>query len=193
MSCKRRRNATLSKAAVAYFQSAAVVRSQEDIAAMQVRIAKAESERDSWRVSGRQEKYLEAYSMVEALELQLERLRQAAPPVAARTDETLPEGERLMAEFSIAFNGRHYLYGPYRYDHLADAVNYARLQGANPSSEDRIGAMPAPEQQVEAPSESQRQLMSTLAITYQDGVYRLGAYRYDRLTDAVDYARLVRS
>jgi hypothetical protein len=51
---------------------------QEDIAAMQVRIAKAESERDSWRVSGMQEKYLEAYSMVEALELQLERLRQAA-------------------------------------------------------------------------------------------------------------------
>jgi hypothetical protein len=51
---------------------------QEDIAAMQVRIAKAESERDSWRVCGMQEKYLEAYSMVEALELQLERLRQAA-------------------------------------------------------------------------------------------------------------------
>jgi hypothetical protein len=78
MSHKRRRNATLSKAAVAYFQSAAVMSSQEDIAAMRVHIAKAESERDSWRVSGMQEKYLEAYSMVEALELQLERLRQAA-------------------------------------------------------------------------------------------------------------------
>jgi hypothetical protein len=51
---------------------------QEDIAAMQVRIAKAESERDSWRVSGMQEKYLEAYSMVEALELQLDLLRQTA-------------------------------------------------------------------------------------------------------------------
>jgi hypothetical protein len=51
---------------------------QEDIAAMQVRIAKAESERDSWRVSGMQEKYLEAYSMVEALELQLDSLQQAA-------------------------------------------------------------------------------------------------------------------
>jgi hypothetical protein len=51
---------------------------KEDIAAMQLRIAKAESERDSWRVSGMQEKYLEAYSMVEALELQLDLLRQAA-------------------------------------------------------------------------------------------------------------------
>jgi hypothetical protein len=50
---------------------------QEDIAAIQVRIAKAEAERDSWRVSGMQEKYLEAYSMVEALELQLDLLRKA--------------------------------------------------------------------------------------------------------------------
>jgi hypothetical protein len=51
---------------------------QEDIAALQVRIAKAESKRDNWRVSGMQEKCLEAYPMVEALELQLDLLRQAA-------------------------------------------------------------------------------------------------------------------
>jgi hypothetical protein len=51
---------------------------QEDIAALQTRIAKAESARDSWRVSGMQEKYLEAYSMVEALELQLDFLRRVA-------------------------------------------------------------------------------------------------------------------
>jgi hypothetical protein len=50
---------------------------QESIATLQVRIAKAEAERDSWRVSGMQEKYLEAYSMVEALELQLDVLRHA--------------------------------------------------------------------------------------------------------------------
>lgn len=51
---------------------------QDDIVALQVRIARAESVRDSWRVSGMQEKYLEAYSMVEALELQLDFLRRAA-------------------------------------------------------------------------------------------------------------------
>lgn len=158
-----------------------------DIAAIEVRIAKAEFERDSWRSSGRQEKYLEAYSMVEALELQLDRLRKAPPSVAKR-DETLPERERLMAEFSIAFNGRRYLYGSYRYDHLSDAVNYARLQRANASAGEQIGAMPAPEQ-VEAPNESQRQLMSTLDITFLHGVYRLGTYRYDRLADAIAYAR----
>jgi len=43
---------------------------------------------------------------------------------------------------------------------------------------------------VEAPSESQRQLMSTLDITFLHGVYRLGTYRYDRLADAIAYARL---
>ena len=51
---------------------------QKDIAALEIRIAKAASERDSWRVSGMQEKYLEAYSMVEALEVQLDFLRRTA-------------------------------------------------------------------------------------------------------------------
>jgi hypothetical protein len=50
---------------------------REDIATLEARIAKAESERDGWRVAGMQEKYLEAYSMVEALELQLELLQRA--------------------------------------------------------------------------------------------------------------------
>jgi len=57
---------------------------REEIATLRVRIARAESERDSWRVSGRQEKYLEAYSMVEALALQLDLLREAARKSAGR-------------------------------------------------------------------------------------------------------------
>jgi len=53
---------------------------QDDIAAYKSRIARAESQRDFWRAAGQREKYLEAYGMVEALELQLEqRLRQAMP------------------------------------------------------------------------------------------------------------------
>lgn len=164
--------------------------SREDIAAIQVRIAKAESERDGWRGSGRREKYLEAYSMVEALEFQLDRL-QKAPPSVTKSDESVPERERLMAEFLITFNGRYYLYGHYRYDHLEDAVNYARLQRPNVGAGEQIGTMPAPEH-VEAPSRSQRQLMNALNITFLHGVYRLGAYRYDRLADAVAYARLGR-
>ena len=58
---------------------------QKDIAAMQERIARAAVERDTWQASGMQEKYLEAYSMVEALELQLDGLRQASLPSFERS------------------------------------------------------------------------------------------------------------
>ena len=57
---------------------------REEIAVLRARIAKAASDRDSWRVSGRQEKYLEAYSLVTALELQLDALREAARKSAGR-------------------------------------------------------------------------------------------------------------
>ena len=43
-----------------------------DVAALQQRIAKAEVDRDTWRRSGMQENYLEACSMVDALNLQLD-------------------------------------------------------------------------------------------------------------------------
>ena len=55
------------------------------IAALRERVAVAESRRDTWQLSGAQERYLEACSVVDALELQLyalekaERDRQAAP------------------------------------------------------------------------------------------------------------------
>lgn len=50
----------------------AAVTLQEDIDSFKDCITKAESERDAWRVAGREEKYLEAYFLAEALELQLE-------------------------------------------------------------------------------------------------------------------------
>lgn len=51
---------------------------EQDIDAIKHRLAKAESDRDTWQRTGEQEKFLAAYFLVEALELQLdERLRQA--------------------------------------------------------------------------------------------------------------------
>jgi len=159
---------------------------REEIAALQARIAKAESERDTWRTSGIQENYLEAYSRVEALELQLERLRQQGLRSLARN--RAPDPVSVMAELSIAYDGRHYQYDRYRYDRLADAVSYARLQRSRPPAGEGSASMP-PAQLVQAPDESERHLMAALAITFRDGVYHLGAYRYDRLGDAVSYAR----
>lgn len=46
--------------------------SPEVVAALELRIREEEMKRDAWRISGPQEKYLEACSMVDALERQLE-------------------------------------------------------------------------------------------------------------------------
>lgn len=103
---------------------------QEEIAELQARIAKAESERDTWRTSGMQDKYLEAYSLVEALALQLERLRQEGLRAFARAREPASdESQReLMAAWAITFRDGVYHLGTHRYDRLSDAVSYARLQ-----------------------------------------------------------------
>lgn len=96
---------------------------------------------------------------------------------------------RLMAHYFISFNGRHYQFSRFRYDRLADAVNYARLQRARSAGWDAPGPMPAPEQ-VEAPDAGERTLMAASAITFEQGVYHLGEYRYDRLADALAYVTL---
>ena len=112
-----------------------------------------------------------------------------APCGSAGAIDAPDERGRLMAEFDIGYTGRHYEYDGYRYDHLTDAVNYARLQRSR-----RLGHIPVESRPsrgvVEAPSESERQLMAELVITYEDGVYHFGTYRYDRLVDAVNYAHL---
>jgi hypothetical protein len=57
----------------------------DEITALQQRIVRAQVERDGWHAAGLREKYLEAYSMVEALELQLERVRAGALPALLRS------------------------------------------------------------------------------------------------------------
>jgi hypothetical protein len=47
----------------------------QEIADILARIAKAEFQRDHWRICGRQEKYLEAYFQVDVLGLELDRVR----------------------------------------------------------------------------------------------------------------------
>ncbi|WP_181179361.1 hypothetical protein [Methylibium rhizosphaerae] len=53
---------------------------KQEVEMLESRLAKAESDRDTWRVAGREEKYLEAYFLVQALELQLEQRRQLHEP-----------------------------------------------------------------------------------------------------------------
>ena len=81
----------------------------EEIVAMRARIAKAEAERDTWRTSGNQEKYLEAYSAVEALDLQLEGLRQQGVRNTARAQAGAAAGE-----LPVGYNGPRYRYDLHR-------------------------------------------------------------------------------
>jgi hypothetical protein len=146
---------------------------QEEIADLGQRIGKAQSQRDAWRNSGRQENYLEANSLVDALELQLERLQRESQLAFWKNDDPVAaaaRGERAqqMAGLSTSYNGRPYQFG-------ADT--------------DRPAPLP---EQVEIPDTSQRELMASLDISFADGMYHLGPYRYERLADALNYARLRR-
>jgi hypothetical protein len=184
----------------------------DEIAVLRGRILKAEVERDRFLAAGMQERHLEACSLIDALELQLEHEHQAGLR-ARQDDETLladlriaeriahnaghamadePENrKRLMRAYGITFDGRQYLYDRYHYDRLADAVNFARLQHSRAGSGDPL-EVPCPRigNAVEKPSDLQREEMIKLGIRFEDGVYHLGDYRYDRLSDAVEYARL---
>ena len=165
------------------------------------RLAKAVKDCDTWRAAGLSEKYLEACSLKEALEAELMDARgqagtpealpgpvepAASPPVMG----TSADRAQLMADLSIAYDGLRYYYGSYRYDRLEDAVDYARLQLARSGGHARMRmARPAI---LQAPGDGEWRAMTSSGITYAGGVYRLGEYRYDRLADALAYARLQR-
>ena len=56
----------------------------EDVDALKTRLARVLSERDAWRAAGLQEKYLEAYSMVEALELRFRKAPSTTEELSSR-------------------------------------------------------------------------------------------------------------
>ena len=151
------------------------------ITELKARLARAESERDTWRAAGRQEHYLEAYSMVEALAMQLEELERTArfaaaaqaPSVASASPGASPDTQaRQAAGLGITYNGRSYGYGGYRYDRFAQAVHYARL--------DRARAFADPGTKDAAPLER---------VPRPSGVFHWVKYRCDRLADAIAAAR----
>lgn len=64
-------------------------------------------------------------------------LEQAARERAAETErvEKLrppPSDAQQMEEYCISFDGERYTYGEYKYDRLADAISYAKLQNKRP-------------------------------------------------------------
>ena len=95
----------------------------------------------------------------------------------------------LMAEYSIGYDGLRYAYNGYRYDRLADAVGYAKLMRSRPSMDDR-GGPSTRRDEIDAPTDADRELMASLAIRFEAGGYRFEGFRYSRFADAVNYATL---
>ena len=164
-----------------------------DVDDLKRRITRAEAVRDAWRIAGRQENYLEAWSTVQAIEAQLEALERSARDSAAQERGMAPAGApgepsptagELMAKLHIVFDGRDFRYDGYRYDRLSDAVNYAEREPRHASSDERAV------EQIREPTAIEQELMRRHAITFDNGVFRWRGYRYDRLSDALAYSKL---
>lgn len=108
--------------------------------------------------------------------------------------EVDPEAARLMATLGIHHDGRYYHFRNYRYTRLQDAVAYARLVATRvpyPLTEDELPAQ-AGNDDFKPPSASDTTLMMTLGVSFDGARYVYESYHYDRLADAVAYARLRR-
>jgi len=91
-------------------------------------------------------------------------------------------------QLGISFNGTQFVYRDFKYDKLTDAVAYAELDRSRTGA--HLTASP-PEAWLErpVPSASDDQLMKQYGISLDGGRYRYRDYRYDRLGDAMNYAR----
>jgi hypothetical protein len=97
-----------------------------------------------------------------------------------------------MAELRVECDGLRFRYNGYRYDRLADALAYARLMRSRPGTHDTAGTSPPRATEFAPPTADERTLMASLGIAVADGAYRFGDFRYERLSDAVNYAKLIR-
>lgn len=98
-------------------------------------------------------------------------------------------GEKLPAlELGIGFDGRYYRYRDYRYDHLSDAINHAKLERSR--SGGHLPEVLHPWLEPLEPTEGEWQLMGQFRITFDGRCYIYDGYRYDHCIDAVNYARL---
>lgn len=86
----------------------------------------------------------------------------------------------------IWFDGRAYHYQQYRYDRIEDAIAYARLDRGRPGFHEE--PLPTRCETWQGPTGAERDRMRSFGIVYEHYAYRYGAFRYEALNDALDYA-----
>ena len=102
-----------------------------------------------------------------------------------------PDPQQLAATaaaLEVTFDGHYYHFRQYRYEQLSDALRYARMQHDKPGFQ-RDGAFVPRWLPAWQPDEGQLALMRELGIVFGQGRFAFGSYRYDRLDDAVAFAR----
>jgi len=87
----------------------------------------------------------------------------------------------------IWFDGRAYHYRQYRYDRLQDAITYATVDRGRPGFHEE--PLPLHWEEWQAPTFAEAAQMTRFGIVYEHGHFRYGAYQYEVLADALDYAR----
>lgn len=90
-------------------------------------------------------------------------------------------------DLGIWFDGRSYHYQQYRYDRLADAIAYARIDQRRPGH--HAAPLPSSWEQWTAPTREEAESMAPWGIVYEHGSYRYREFRYDSLAQALAYAR----
>jgi hypothetical protein len=97
------------------------------------------------------------------------------------------ERRRLTSELSLVEGGRYYHYC-YHDERLTDAVAYAQLLQSRASPKaDTYSRVRFDD--IESPDASDRQLMTALDISFENGRYEFEGFHYDHLADAAGYAR----
>jgi hypothetical protein len=113
-------------------------------------------------------------------------------PVPRAGDADQEDQARLMATLGIHHEGRYFHFRGYRYTRLEDAVAYARLVGTRAARllpEDQLPDRSF-DDAVKPPTAADTTLMQSLGVSFEAGRYVYEGFHYDRLADAVAYARL---
>lgn len=101
-------------------------------------------------------------------------------------------GEPPLADpdLCIWFDGLRFHYQLYRYDRLADAIAYARIDQRRPDFQPMPMPLPLTWEQWTEPTAEDTKIMAIAGISYEHGSYRYREFRYDHLEHALAYAQI---
>lgn len=95
--------------------------------------------------------------------------------------------ESLAARFEISFDGRRYVFRQHHYDVFRDALRYAVAEHGKASFK-RDTAFQPDWRAAYHPDDADESMMRLHGITFIEGHYLYGGYRYGQLCDAIAFA-----